>query len=100
MTDNWIPSPAKLTNLWDRVQNSLWFVPVLCTAKNVMAAVFFLTLDYYLDGSWESPFWLETTIDGAQTVLSTISGGMITVVGVVLSMTMVTLSITSSQFGS
>lgn len=87
-------------NLWDRARSSLWFVPILCTLGGIMSAVVMLALDYAWKSSWQLPFWLETTTDGAQTILSTISGGMITVVGVVLSMTMVTLSITSSQFGS
>lgn len=100
MNDTWKPTPAELTNLWDHVRNSLWFVPVLCTFGGVMMAVGFLALDTWLDDSWERPFWLETSAEGAQTVLSTISGGTITVAGVVLSMTMVTLSIISSQFGS
>ncbi|WP_158265057.1 DUF2254 domain-containing protein [Blastopirellula marina] len=91
---------GNLKNLFERVIASLWFVPVLCTMGGVFTAVVMLAFDYAWKDSWELPFWLETTTDGAQTVLSTISGGMITVAGVVLSMTMVTLSITSSQFGS
>ncbi len=93
-------SPVKLLTYWNRLQHSLWFVPVLCTLGGVFVAVVMLWVDYSLKGSWDEFFWLETTIDGAQTVLSTIAGGMITVAGVVLSMEMVTLSITSSQFGS
>jgi len=65
-----------------------------------MVAFAMLSIDYSLKTSWSDFFWLETTTNGAQTVLSTIAGGMITVAGVVLSMEMVTLSITSSQFGS
>ncbi|WP_261341598.1 DUF2254 domain-containing protein [Bremerella cremea] len=91
---------GKWLNVWDRIRASLWFVPILCTLGGIMSAVVMLTLDYNWKEKWTLPFWLETTTDGAQTILSTISGGMITVVGVVLSMTMVTLSITSSQFGS
>ena len=91
---------GNLKNLWDRVVASLWFVPVLCTLGGICSAVVLLACDYAWDDASDLPFWLETTTDGAQTVLSTISGGMITVAGVVLSMTMVTLSITSSQFGS
>ncbi|MEW4455323.1 DUF2254 domain-containing protein [Bremerella sp. JC817] len=87
-------------NLWNRAQHSLWFVPILCTFGGVVGAILMLWIDSTMKQSWDRPFWLETTIDGAQTVLSTIAGGMITVAGVVLSMEMVTLSITSSQFGS
>ncbi|PQO27000.1 DUF2254 domain-containing protein [Blastopirellula marina] len=90
----------KWMNLWDRARASLWFVPILCTLGGILSAVVMLAFDYSWNDKWKLPFWLETTTDGAQTILSTISGGMITVVGVVLSMTMVTLSITSSQFGS
>lgn len=90
----------KLLNYWNQLQHSLWFVPVLCTLGGVTVAITMLWIDHSLKRSWEDFFWLETTTNGAQTVLSTIAGGMITVAGVVLSMEMVTLSITSSQFGS
>lgn len=93
-------SLKKLLNYWNRLQHSLWFVPVLCTVGGVLVAITMLWIDYSLKRSWEDFFWLQTTTNGAQTVLSTIAGGMITVAGVVLSMEMVTLSITSSQFGS
>jgi len=93
-------SLKKLLNYWNRLQHSLWFVPVLCTLGGVLVAIAMLWIDHSLKRSWEDVFWLETTTNGAQTVLSTIAGGMITVAGVVLSMEMVTLSITSSQFGS
>ncbi|MBA2113340.1 DUF2254 domain-containing protein [Bremerella alba] len=93
-------TPKKLLNYWNRLQHSLWFVPVICTLGGVFVAVSMLWIDSSLKRSWEDSFWLETTTNGAQTVLSTIAGGMITVAGVVLSMEMVTLSITSSQFGS
>ncbi|WP_261342384.1 DUF2254 domain-containing protein [Bremerella volcania] len=93
-------SLKKLLNYSNRLQHSLWFVPVLCTLGGVMVAILMLWLDHTLKRSWEDFFWLETTANGAQTVLSTIAGGMITVAGIVLSMEMVTLSITSSQFGS
>ncbi len=93
-------APNKLLNYWNRIQHSLWFIPVLCTLGGVASAICMLTLDHSLDLSWDDYFWLQTTTNGAQTVLSTIAGGMITVAGVVLSMEMVTLSITSSQFGS
>ena len=44
--------------------------------------------------------WLITSADSARSTLSLLSGTMITLAGVVFSLTMVTLSLTSSQFGS
>ncbi|CAL1125188.1 unnamed protein product [Cladocopium goreaui] len=44
--------------------------------------------------------WAQTTTDAARPVLSAIGGAMITVTGVVFSITVVALSIASSQFGS
>lgn len=93
-------TPAKLLNLWIRMRHSLWLVPVLCTLGGAAVAFVMLLIDGSIMQTENKPFWLETTPQGAQTVLSTIAGGMITVAGVVLSMEMVTLSITSSQFGS
>lgn len=44
--------------------------------------------------------WLRVNAETARATLSLLSGAMITLSGVVFSMTMVTLSLTSSQFGS
>ena len=50
------------------------------------------------DVAAKSP-WLATTVSAGQTTVSTIAGASVTVTGVVFSITMVTLSLTTSQFG-
>lgn len=56
----------------------------------------------YHNGSHNNwPSWLiyQGDLDGARTLLSTVAGSMITVAGVSFSITMVALSLASSQFG-
>ena len=52
-----------------------------------------------LSGGWEYPAWIETTTDAARTTLSAIVGAVMTVTGTVFSITIVTLSLTSQQYG-
>ena len=92
---------AKLFSYWNRMRSSFWFLPILMACAAVGLALATTTLDrgdtlraLRVDG------WLFTGgAEGASTVLGTIAGSMITVVGIVFSMTLVTLSLASSQFG-
>ena len=70
----------------------------------VLAALFGLLMTWVddqihldKDGPWG---WLRVNAETARATLSLLSGATITLSGVVFSMTMVTLSLTSSQFGS
>ncbi len=86
---------------WDRIRSSFWFLPtVLACGAVVLAGI---------SHSWDGQVtaWLESTLgwsftggaEGATAVLSTIAGSMITIAGVVFSMTLVALTLTSSQLG-
>lgn len=92
---------AKLKALWHEVRDSLWFLPSVLTLAGAGLAVALVSLgDRVVDAvGGESVWWLfGGSPEGAQGVLSAISGSIITVTGVVFSVTIVALQLASSQF--
>jgi uncharacterized membrane protein len=91
----------KLSKLWDSLHSSYWFVPTLMAASAIALAFTMLSLDRAgKSGSSEKLAWIYTGgPDGARTMLSTIAGSMITVAGTAFSITIVALTLASSQFG-
>lgn len=83
------------------LRTNLWFVPTL----EVLAAVGLFVLTYALDravyrGALAVPSWIiGGTPDAARQVLTAIAAAIITVVGVVFSITIVALTLASTQFG-
>ena len=91
----------KIQNLWYRLRGSFWFLPALMSLAAILLSYSTTTIDRVFL-SRESPVqWLVYSggPDGARVVLSTIAGSMITVAGVVFSITIVVLTLASSQFG-
>ena len=91
----------KIQNLWYRLRGSFWFLPALMALAAILFAYTTTAIDRVFL-SRESPVqWLVYSggPDGARAVLSTIAGSMITVAGVVFSITIVVLTLASSQFG-
>lgn len=89
-----------ITYLLD-LRSSYWFIPAIMSLMSIALSVIAISIDSRLSGSpppgWE---WLfENQPDGARAVLSTIAGSMITVAGVVFSITLVTVSSAASRFG-
>jgi uncharacterized membrane protein len=89
-----------LIGLWDRILGSFWFLPAILVLLAATLGGVLPTFDEGVQIHADGLRWLETTPDGARTVSSVVAGAMMTVAGVVFSVTMVTLSIASSQFGS
>lgn len=98
----------RLTALWTRVRDSLWFIPSALTVGAALLAILTVHLDLAGVGpgppkpeaEGPSPVRLvfSGTADGAREILSTIAGGLITVTGVVFSVTIVALQLASTQF--
>lgn len=92
----------KIQYLWEKLNSSFWFIPLLILLIAVGAAIGLL----YLDSAVEidpSSFWryfFAGSADSARSILSTIAGAMIGVAGTVFSITLVALTLASSQFGS
>jgi uncharacterized membrane protein len=90
-----------LLNLWDRLRNSLWFWPAVQITVAVILAWLIGRMDRQLDlQNWWGLKWISTTPASARVTLGTLVGGLVTVGALVFSLTLVTLSQTSSQFGS
>ncbi|SEL88626.1 DUF2254 domain-containing protein [Streptacidiphilus jiangxiensis] len=82
-------------------RTNLWLVPVL--EALAAAGLFAITLGVdraAYNGTVQLPSWvLSGSADGARQVLTTIAAAVITVVGLVFSITIVALTLASTQFG-
>lgn len=83
------------------VRSSYWFVPSLMALVAMLLGAGMVWLDVRLGIEWLGgiSWYQQIGADGAREVLSTIAGSMITVAGVVFSITIVALSYASSQYG-
>ena len=86
-----------LMNQWENYRTGFWFIPSLMTMGALFLGFLMPEVDRYLDSS--IPVWMQSSPETARATLTTIAGAMITAAGVVFSVTIVALSITSSQFG-
>lgn len=88
---------------WRReaLRTNLWLVPVLETVLAVMLFGLTYTVDRSAyDGLITLPTWvLSGTADVARVLLATVAAAIITVVGIVFSITIVALTLASTQFG-
>jgi uncharacterized membrane protein len=91
----------KLGKLWDSLHSSYWFVPTLMALMAIALAFGMLSLDRAAKSDpIESFGWIYTGgPDGARTLLSAVASSMITVAGTAFSITIVALTLASSQFG-
>jgi uncharacterized membrane protein len=90
----------RLRHHWHGLTGSYWFVPALMTTAAALLAFGLLAVDRRLIVRDWQPQWLYIGgTDGARLVLSTVAGSIITVAGVVFSITIVSLTQASSQFG-
>lgn len=91
---------VRVTHLLDALRASFWFTPAVFALLAVAFAVGVPILDYRYDP------WLKDNLEqyvmspaAAQDLLSTIAGAMVTISGVVFSLTLLTLSVASAQMG-
>ncbi|HAH45056.1 MAG TPA: DUF2254 domain-containing protein, partial [Planctomycetaceae bacterium] len=91
---------ARLENLWDSFRTSFWFVPTIMALMAILLAYGTNQLDSLLIHSERSLSWFTTTAPAARSTLSSVAGATIALAGVVFSITIVSLSIASSQYGS
>lgn len=91
---------TRLTNFFDRLRSTYWFLPALMVVAVVVLSIVTIKLDRLLRieaaGVWGI---YAGGPEGARTLLSAVAGSMITVAGVIFSITIVALSLASSQFG-
>lgn len=90
---------VKLRKFWDLINSSFWFVPTLMTLIAVVLSFFTVWLDGVLASEIAYLFGYVRGPEGARSLLSTVAGSIITVAGVVFSITIAALTLASSQFG-
>ncbi len=90
-----------IRKLWIELRSSLWFVPSILVLIAVGLAVALVEVDIIYARELRRDAWtkvLNAGAEGARGMLSAISGSMITVVATVFSVTIVTLSLASTQY--
>ncbi|HDS00377.1 MAG TPA: DUF2254 domain-containing protein [candidate division Zixibacteria bacterium] len=92
---------TKLLNVWESIRTSFYFIPGLMVAIATGLAIIMVYFDrqFEPDSYGFLSFFYSGGVDGARSILATIAGSMITVAGVTFSITIVALTLTTSQFG-
>lgn len=90
----------KLKQWWSDINSSLWFVPTLMVVVAMLLAYGLVMIDDGISHDWvsEYPLLFGAGADGARGMLSAIASSMITVAGLIFSLTLSTLAQVSSQY--
>jgi uncharacterized membrane protein len=90
-----------LLKYWDGLRSSFWFLPAAMACLAVALAVSAVELDKSVTDDWlQRLSWIYSGgAEGASLLLGTVAGSMIAIAGTVFSMTLVALSLASSQLG-
>ncbi|HSE87192.1 MAG TPA: DUF2254 domain-containing protein [Candidatus Binatia bacterium] len=93
--------PTRLAGWWDNLSASFWFIPGLMMIGAVGLSIVMVELDTVTQAKAVKKIdWLwHGGPEAARVLLGTIASSMITIAGVVFSITMVVLALVSSQFG-
>lgn len=93
---------TRLRQRWQAMRSSFWFVPAVLVVNAVVFAVLLITVDTTIDLDLDIslPLLFGAGAAGARGLLTTVATSMITVAGLVFSITLVALSLTSSQYTS
>ncbi len=92
---------GRIIQLWETLSSGLWFIPTLLSCFAALLSYLTLLLDRNYGHEklrTLSYIWVGSA-EGARAVLATIAGSTIGVAGVSFSITIVTLSLASTQFG-
>jgi len=93
---------ALVQHVKERLKASFWFIPACMSLAAIGLAMYSGHLDIRVNVT--SSGWLQSLLykggyKGALTLLSTVASSTITIAGVIFSVTMVALSLASTQFG-
>jgi uncharacterized membrane protein len=94
---------SRLSQLWDDLRSSLWFVPTLIVLGGVLLAVAMIDAESFVERERLTTRWprfFGAGAEGARGLLAAIASSMITVAGVAFSVTMVTFALAASQYTS
>lgn len=89
----------------DRLRTSLWFVPALIVLGALLLAYGMLFLDAHLPPAWWTrsallKHILDVRLAGASSILQAIGGSIITIAGVVFSITIAAMTLAAGQYTS
>jgi uncharacterized membrane protein len=91
----------KILFKWNELKATFWLIPVIIIITSILLSIVLVYIDgitnYSQDGLVR--FFFVNSSDSARSILSTISGAMMGVAGTVFSITLVALTLASSQFG-
>jgi uncharacterized membrane protein len=94
---------SRLRGAWEDLNSSYWFVPAALGVGAFLLSTVTLAVDHRLPQDWLQRLDLDVLpviqSEGARSVLTTVASSMITVAGVVFSLTLLVLTQASSQFG-
>ena len=97
------PSGLAVESDWrdEALRTNLWLIPAVESAAVVALFAVTLSIDQAAaHGALRLPSWvISGSPDAARQILSSLAGALITVVGVVFSVMIVTLTLASTQFG-
>lgn len=90
---------TKTKNFWNRLISTLWFVPTLFAVCGVLLGILLIAFDYFIGSPFQYlPPFFGVQPSGARDILAVIAGSSITVAGTVFSITIVALTLASTQF--
>ncbi|MCF2949705.1 DUF2254 domain-containing protein [Paraglaciecola aquimarina] len=94
-------SITKYAPIIEQARTSFWFVPSFMVLSSILLAGLAIYIDaVYIDSIKHSlPLIYQLDIDAIRSLLATIAGAMITVTSIAFSITIVALTLASSQFG-
>jgi len=94
-------SITKYAPIIEEARTSFWFVPSVMVLSSILLAGCAIYIDaFYIDSiELKIPLIYGTDIDAIRSLLGTIAGSMITVTSIAFSITIVALTLASSQFG-
>ncbi|MGI8842411.1 MAG: DUF2254 domain-containing protein, partial [Gemmatimonadaceae bacterium] len=92
---------VNLLKYWDKITGGFWFVPSIMAGAAIALAYAAIALDGAANDGWvQAQTWAYSgSAQGASAMLETIAGSMITIAGVVFSMTLVALALASTLLG-
>ena len=87
-----------MERLRDKIRSTFWVVPALCVLASIVLALVLITVDLTLNTNESGSFLYPGGPEGARSLLSSVVTAMISFTGLVFSITIVVLQLTSGQF--
>ena len=93
---------GKILQFWTEIRSGFWLIPSILVIASILLAIGMIELDQMMDPGLREkyPRLFAADAEGSRTMLSAIAGSMITVAGVVFSITIVALTLASTQYTS